>query len=134
MEAVSNKVQLDRVLYAQARARGASRAQAAREAGSKAKAVDGLSKAGGRLEDEQEVQDLIADCRRDLLHAMEDDFEVARARARQVLEEDGAFKLWPKAWDFMAKVAGKFVTRHEHSGPEGGPMTFAEWMAEGDDE
>ena len=114
---MANKPQLSRDAYVAARARGCSKAEAARRAGSRAKRPDTLSKQGAAIEAEEGVSEAIAEARRTVVVEIEDDLDLARHRARQVLEDPHFVNLWSKAWDFLAKIGGHFAPKKvEHSG------------------
>lgn len=81
---------------------------ALRRAGSRSTGAAALSKTASRLLSEPEVQEALQRFRADARLRAAADFDLALARARQVLEEDGpeARALWPKAWRFLSAVAG----------------------------
>lgn len=114
---------LDRLRYAEARARGLPLHKAAQAAGSEARSVQALCNSARALEAEPEVQAAI-EAERAAIKARTDR---AWERSLEVLAEDidhpepqarrGAIEL-------LGKIRGAFVQKHEHSGPDGGPITL----------
>lgn len=111
---------LDRKLYAEARARGAPKSEAARIAGSGAKSVPALTNAGTRLEEEPYVQELIAYLKEDIyIREIKDPWEKAQARMKQLLDHP-EWRARAAGGTFIAKVEGGFAPdKVEHSGSVG---------------
>lgn len=109
---------LDRLAFAKARARGEPLHVAAKAAGSRATSVESLMQGGVDLEGDPEVREMIRAERAKLHDRAERSWDVARARAEQVLNSDApwAQKMWRHAWDFLAKIGGHYAPeKHEHS-------------------
>lgn len=112
---------LDRLVYAEARARGLSMHRAAQAAGSKARTMQSLCHAATRLESEPEVVEAIATAKA----AIKAQTDRAWERSLEVMAEDlesASPKARRGAAEFFGKVGGRFIQKHELAGPDGGAL------------
>ena len=109
---MANKVQLDIDAYVEARARGESKAEAARQAGSRAKGSDGLSRAGSRLEARECVLEQIEEARAANAAETRDVWEEAVEVARGIMTDPSAKDADRlKAVDLFARIGGHFAPK-----------------------
>lgn len=108
---------LDRRIYAEARARGAAKAAAARLAGSKARSSASQTQAGTAIEADPLVADLIEAIKADLIiREIKDPWEKSQAVMQAMLDHP-EWRARGTAGNFFAKVVGGFAPEKvEHSG------------------
>ena len=115
--------ELDRLAYAEARAKGFPMHRAVQEAGSHAKSVEALCNQARRLEAEPGVlaaiETLKAEIKARTDRAWERALEVLAAdvEAPDAKDRRGAIEL-------LGKIRGAFVQKHEVAGPGGGPLVL----------
>lgn len=112
-----NGKQLDRQAYAEARAHGLPRSEAAKAAGSRATRVDTLSRQGARLEAEEAVVDMIREAQAENAEETRDVWRDAVDVAHGIMmdaEAKNSDRL--KAVDLFAKIGGHYAPeKHEHT-------------------
>ena len=108
---------LNRGVYAEARARGASKAESAKLAGSKAKTSTARTQAGTLVESDPVVADLIEAIKAELLiRDIKDPWEKSQAVMKSMLDHP-EWRARGTATNFFAKVVGGFAPdKVEHSG------------------
>lgn len=121
------KRRIDADVYIAARVRGVPRVQAIRLAGSQATTDHALEVEASRLETSSGYLARVRRARDLVVQRIEDDFQAARARARECLDDPKLRRYWPEAWKFFARIGGHFApdrmqldvggaveVRHEH--------------------
>lgn len=108
---------LDRLIYAHARARGVSKAEAARLAGSKGRTTQAQTQAGAKLEANPLVAAMIETIKLELqIEKIDDPWEKAQAVMEAMLTHP-EWRARATSANFHAKVGGKYAPeKHEHSG------------------
>ncbi len=108
---------LDRRIYAEARARGAPKCDAAKLAGSKARSKTALTQAGSIVEQDPIVEDLIEAIKAELIiREIADPWEKAKAVMEAMLLHP-EWRARGTASNFFAKVVGGYAPdKVEHSG------------------
>ncbi len=111
------KPTLDRRIYAEARGRGASKAEAARLAGSKARTTQAQTQAGTKIEADPLIADLIEAVREAvIIREIKDPWEKSKAVMQAMLDHP-EWRARGTASNFFGKVVGGYAPdKVEHSG------------------